>query len=171
MVTGNAAAVTWCDEVNARRHGETSAVPTGRLATERDLLTALPSLQLRIGPSPVTRKVDRLATIRFGSARYSVPMRLTGASLEVVVDGDRLLLMDPATGEVVADHPVVPPGEASVTDAHYGGPRPAPRRSLRPRSVAEKQFCALGPAAVAFITGAAAAGHTRLVPSWRSSTS
>ncbi len=164
MTTGNEASLAWCDEVNARRHAETSAVPTARLATERDLLTALPSLQLRIGPAPVTRKVDRLATIRFGSAHYSVPMRLTGASLEVVVGGDRLLLMDSNIGEVIADHPVVAPGEASISDAHYGGPRPAPRRSLRPRSVAEKQFCALGPAAVAFITGAAAAGHTRLGP-------
>jgi len=162
--TANAAAVAWCEEVNARRHTETCAVPAERLSTERDLLTALPSLQLRIGPSPVTRKVDRLATVRFGSARYSVPMRLIGASLEVVVDGDRLLLVNPATGEVIADHLVVPPGEASISDAHYGGARPTPRRSLRPRSITEKQFCALGPAAVAFITGAAAAGHTRLGP-------
>lgn len=42
--------------------------------------------------------------------------------------------------------------------------RPGPRRSRRPRTVAEKQFCALGPASVAFITGAAAAPHTRLGP-------
>lgn len=59
---------------------------------------------------------------------------------------------------------MVAPGEASVVDSHYGGPRPTPRRSLRPRSVAEKPFCALGPAAVAFITGAASSGHTRLGP-------
>ncbi len=35
---------------------------------------------------------------------------------------------------------------------------------MRPKTVAEKRFCALGPAAEAFITGAAAAGHTRLGP-------
>jgi hypothetical protein len=35
---------------------------------------------------------------------------------------------------------------------------------VRPRTVAEKAFCALGPIAEAFITGAAAAGHTRLGP-------
>lgn len=35
---------------------------------------------------------------------------------------------------------------------------------MRPRTAPEKQFCALGPAAVAFLAGAAAAGHTRLGP-------
>jgi hypothetical protein len=67
-----------------------------------------------------------------------------------------------AAGEVVAEHVLVSPGAASVRDEHYGGPRPAPRRAVRPRTAAEKQFCALGPVAEAFITGAAAAGSTRL---------
>ncbi len=35
---------------------------------------------------------------------------------------------------------------------------------MRPKTLAEKAFCALGPVAEAFITGAAAAGHTRLGP-------
>ena len=51
-----------------------------------------------------------------------------------------------------------------MRDEHYGGPRPAPRRAVRPKTAAEKAFCALGPVAEAFITGAAAAGHTRLGP-------
>ena len=67
------------------------------------------------------------------------------------------------TGEVVAEHFLVAPGEASVRDEHYGGPRPdTPRRAVRPKTTAEKEFCALGPVAEAFITGAAAAGCTRL---------
>ena len=33
---------------------------------------------------------------------------------------------------------------------------------MRPKTAAEKEFCALGPVAEAFITGAAAAGSTRL---------
>ena len=43
---------------------------------------------------------------------------------------------------------------------------PRARRScaIRPRSAAEVAFCALGPAAEAFIAGAAGAGHTRLGP-------
>jgi hypothetical protein len=35
---------------------------------------------------------------------------------------------------------------------------------VRPKTAAEKAFCALGPTAEAFITGAAAAGNTRLGP-------
>jgi hypothetical protein len=35
---------------------------------------------------------------------------------------------------------------------------------VRPKTLAEKAFCALGPTAEAFITGAAAAGNTRLGP-------
>src|SRR5258707_1137769 len=66
-------------------------------------------------------------------------------------------------GEVVAEHVLVAPGGASVRDEHYGGPRPdAPRRGVRPKTAAEKELCSLGLVAEAFITGAAAAGSTRL---------
>jgi hypothetical protein len=76
----------------------------------------------------------------------------------------RLLVIMTAADEVVAEHVLVVPGAASVRDEHYGGPRPAPRRAVRPKTTAEKEFCALGPVAEAFITGAAAAGNTRLGP-------
>ena len=110
----------------------------------------------------VTRKVDRLSCVRFGSARYSVPVRLIGAEVRLRTGDGRLLVVMTGTGEVVAEHILVAPGEASVRDEHYGGPRPAPRRAVRPKTAAEKEFCALGPVAEAFITGAAAAGNTRL---------
>ncbi|MFD1548021.1 IS21 family transposase, partial [Nonomuraea guangzhouensis] len=88
--------------------------------------------------------------------------RLIGTRVAVTEEGGRLLICDLATGEIVADHLAVAPGEASVADEHYGGPRPAPRRAARPRTTAEKAFLALGPAAEAFLTGSAAAGNTRL---------
>ena len=160
----NEQAAAWCAQVNAAVHSETCAVPAERLTRERELLTPLPSLRPSIGPPPVTRKVDKLATIRLGSARYSVPSVLRGATVAVVTDGPHVAILDPATGQVHAQHPLVAPGEASILDEHYGGPRLAPRRSVRPKTAAEKQFCALGPAAEAFITGAAASGHTRLGP-------
>lgn len=163
LAAANAAAAAWCEEVNTTTHSEICAVPAGRLQTERELLSPLPSLRLRIG-KVVTRKVDRLACVRFASARYSVPTRLIRSTVELARADGRLLIVEPGTGEVVADHPLVAPGEASVHDAHYGGPRPAPRRAVRPKTVAEKEFCALGPVAEAFITGAAAAGNTRLGP-------
>jgi transposase len=158
----NEAARTWCGQVNAAMHSEIAAVPAERLAQERLLLGALPSLQLRIGPAPVLRKVDKLSCVRIGSARYSVPMARIGTSVQVVAGTGRVLIVDRHTGEVIADHVVVAPGESSVTDEHYGGARPKPRRAIRPRTVAEKAFCGLGAPAEAFLAGAAAAGHTRL---------
>ena len=163
LSAANAAAAAWCTEVNAAVHSEICAVPAERLVIERELLAALPSLRVSVGRL-VLRKVDRLSCVRFGSARYSVPMRLIGESVGVRTDDGRLLVIVTGTGEVVAEHTLVAPGEASVLDAHYGGPRPAPRRAVRPKTVAEKEFCALGPVAEAFITGAAAAGNTRLGP-------
>jgi hypothetical protein len=148
--------------VNGAVHSEICAVPAERLVTERELLAPLPSLRASIGKT-VTRTVDRLSCVRFASARYSVPTRLIGARVQVRIDDGRLLAIVAATGEMVAEHVLVAPGEASVRDEHYGGPRPdAPRRAVRPKTVAEKEFCALGPVAEAFITGAAAAGATRL---------
>jgi len=168
LLAANAAAAAWCTEVNSVMHSEICAVPAERLVSERELLAPLPSLRASVGRA-VTRKVDRLSCVRFGSARYSVPTRFIGAQLRLRSDDGRLLVIMTDTGadgsgEVVAEHTLVAPGEASILDAHYGGPRPLPRRAVRPKTVAEKQFCALGPVAEAFITGAAAAGNTRLGP-------
>jgi len=161
LAAANAAARAWCVEVNAAVHSETCAVPVEQLALERELLAPLPSLRASIGKT-VTRKVDRLSCVRFGSARYSVPTRLIGQNVGLHTEDGRLLAVVNGTGEMVAEHVLVAPGEASIRDEHYGGPRPAPQRAARPKTPAEKEFCALGPVAEAFITGAAAAGNTRL---------
>ncbi|MFY9998986.1 MAG: IS21 family transposase, partial [Trebonia sp.] len=161
LTAANAAARAWCAEVNGVVHSEICAVPAERMLTERELLAPLPSLRASIGKM-TTRKVDRLSCVRFGSARYSVPVRLTGTEVRLRTDDGRLLVIMTGAGEVVAEHTLVAPGEASVRDEHYGGPRPAPRRAARPKTAAEKEFCSLGPVAEAFITGAAAAGSTRL---------
>ncbi|WP_419775669.1 Mu transposase domain-containing protein, partial [Mycobacterium gordonae] len=158
----NAAAKVWCAEVNAATHSEICAIPDERLIVERELLQPLPSLRLQIGAPSVLRKVDRLSCIRYGSARYSVPMRLIGTTVTVVVDHGAIVLLDPATGVVVAEHQLVAPGGVSILDDHYDGPRPAPSRGPRPKTTVEKQFCDLGEDAQAFLVGAAAIGNTRL---------
>ena len=165
VAVANAAAVGWCAEVNAAVHSEICAVPAERLVIEHGLLAPLPSLRPSIGRQ-VNRKVDRLSCVRFASARYSVPVRFIGEQVRLRVDDDRsvVIIAGAGEGEVVAEHTLVAPGEVSILDAHYGGPRPAPRRPVRPRTVAEKAFCALGPTAEAFLSGAAAAGNTRLGP-------
>jgi len=159
LAAANAAGVLWREEVNAALHTEIAAVPAERLAAERELLGPLPSLRARIGKL-VIRKVDRLSCVRFGSARYSVPMSHIGRQVEVrVVDGVVSVIL---LGVVVAEHGLVAPGETSISDDHYGGPRLAPRRAVRPKTKAEIAFCALGPAAESFIKAAAAAGMTGL---------
>lgn len=162
LTEANAAAVVWCAEVNAAVHSEICAIPDDRLAEERLLLKALPSLRLEIGAGSVRRKVDRLSCVRYGSARYSVPTRLIGATVAVVVDHGALIILEPATGVVVAEHELRSPGQTSILDEHYDGPRPAPSRGPRPKTRAEKQFCALGAEAEQFLVGAAAIGNTRL---------
>lgn len=155
----NAAARTWCAEVNATKHSEVAAIPAQRLVEERKVLRALPSLRppLRRGE---TRKVDRLATVRFGSARYSVPTRLVGAQVEVAAEEQRVVIFHGS--EVVAAHPLVAPGEVSIVDDHYGGPRRPPARAVRPRSAAERAFLQLGAVAEDFLRAAAAAGINKL---------
>jgi transposase len=162
MTAANAAAGEWCAEVNGVAHSEICSVPAERLEAERDLLTALPSLRPAIGRAAAIRKVDRLSCVRFGSARYSVPTRLIGQHVAVTESGGRLLVAGTATGEILDSHVLAAPGEASVLDEHYGGPRPAPRRAVRAKTAAEKAFIALGPAAEAFLTGSAASGNTKL---------
>lgn len=169
LAAANEAAVAWCAQVNTVEHSETCEVPQTRLAREAGLLTALPSLRMHVGPQPETRKVDQLSCVRFASARYSVPNRLIGTRVIVQPDQKRMLIIEPSTGEVIADHALTAPGEASVLDEHYDGPRPTTRngtisggRDPRPRTDTEQQFCDLGPVAVEFLTGAAAAGNTRL---------
>lgn len=158
----NAAARTWCAEVNAAVHSEIRAVPDERLRIEREVLQPLPSLRLQIGAPSVIRKVDRLSCVRYASARYSVPTRLIGARVAVVLDHGAVCLVEPSTGLIVAEHELAAPGTASILDAHYDGPRPAPNRGPRPRTTIEQQFCALGEDAQAFLVGAAAIGNTRL---------
>ena len=159
LVTANAKGAAWCQEVNAQWHSEIAAVPAERLEIERQLLGHLPELRARIGKVAM-RKVDRLSCVRFGSARYSVPTAHVGRTVELAVDRGTVTVV--FLGEIIASHRLVAPGEASISDDHYGGPRPAPARAVRPKTRAEVAFVALGPPAEAFIKGAAARGVTTL---------
>ena len=161
--TANEAAAVWCAEVNTTTHSEICAVPVERLAVEQPLLGPLPSLRLELGARPVTRKVDRLLCVRFGSARYSVPCRLIGHQVTLTTTATMITVIEPVSGEVLAEHRLVAPGETSIVDDHYGSSRPdRPSRAPRARTQTEKNFLALGPVAEAFLVGAAAAGVTKL---------
>ena len=126
---------------------------------ERDVLRELPSLRISLRRG-VARKVDKLATVRIGSARYSVPHLLRGQHVDVSTVDDRIEVWH--QDELVAAHRLVPPGATSIMDEHYDQPTRKPARAVRPRSKAEQDFVALGEEAVAFLRAAAAAGTTRL---------
>lgn len=155
----NEAAPRWCEEINGRLHSEIQAIPSQRLEEERELLRPLPGLRPAIAAG-VERKVDRLATVRFGSARYSVPATLVGTRVRVLVEAREVAIF--AGGREVARHPLIAPGEVSIADEHYGGPRTRPVRAIRPRTAAERAFLELGAAAEDFLRAAAAAGTPRL---------
>jgi transposase len=156
---GNRSARLWCTEVNAAEHSEICAVPQLRLEEERKVLRPLPSLRppLRRGE---LRKVDKMQTVRFGSARYSVPTAYVGQQVEIGV-GEAEVVVSVGEREI-ARHPLCPPGGASILDEHYSGRRRLPSRPIRVRSQVEQEFMALGPSAEAFLRAAAAAGTQRL---------
>jgi len=88
LAEANRQAKAWGLEVNGRVHSETQARPDERLEQERPLMRPLPSLRPALCRGEL-RKVDRMQTIRFGSARYSLPTRWVGQQVEVmVVDED-----------------------------------------------------------------------------------
>ncbi len=95
----------------------------------------------------------------------TLPNRMLGTTVEVLAGSSGITILMPGTGEVLAEHPLMAPGEASVLDAHYGRPRPnTPARKVTPRTAAEQTFLALGPVAEQWLRHAAASGNTRLGP-------
>jgi hypothetical protein len=136
LAMANIAAAAWCVEVNSVTHSEICAVPAERLATERDLLSVLPSLRPQMGTAAVTRKVDKLSCVRFGSARYSVPNRLIGTSVMLSVTHGNVQVLAPFTGEVLAEHTLVArvrPASATSTTAAPARTGPAAHPGPRPR--------------------------------------
>jgi hypothetical protein len=155
----NAAARVWLAEVNSRPHAETKRPPVELLDSERPLLRPLPALR-PASACGERRKVDRLATVRFASARYSVPHRLVGKTVEVqATDRELTVLFE---GVPVAHHPLLGPGECSIEDGHYPTPPPTGTRPLRPRTEPERAFLALGDEAERYLRTAAAQGAARL---------
>lgn len=153
----NDAARSWCTEVNGRLHSEIAAVPRDRLATERELLRALPSLRppLRTGEP---RKVDRTGMVRFGSGRYAVASELVGTVVEVRADEGDVVISQ--RGSELIRHALVAPGDVAL--GPYADRMRRPARGVRPRTGAEVTFLGWGATAETFLRAAAAAGTLRL---------
>ena len=111
----------WTREVADRRvHGTTGEAPIVRFALESGALRPLggraPFGQLR----DLVRKVRPDCAIDLDTNSYSVPWRLVGETVSVVVLAGRVVVRH--AGEVVADHPVCEGRRQRVTDrAHFVG--------------------------------------------------
>jgi hypothetical protein len=111
----------WTREVADRRvHGTTGEAPIVRFALESGALRPLggraPFGQLR----DLVRKVRPDCAIDLDTNSYSVPWRLVGETVSVVVLAGRVVVRH--AGEVVADHPVCEGRRQRITDrAHFVG--------------------------------------------------
>jgi transposase len=154
----NAMGESWCRQVNGEVHRETQLVPALRLGQERGLFR--PLVERPVVATGESRKVDQLSTVRLGAARYSVPSRLRGERVEVIVDGDEVRVLH--RGGEVALHRLQPPGGSSIQDEHYPTPAPTGVRPLRARHPAEVAFLEMGDIAERYLRAAAAVGTPRL---------
>lgn len=146
----------WLESVSFSR----SLLPSGTISRQAAHRTDLRLDQHRV--HPVLGRLDRLEC----GSPWTEPGgrgRLIGVQVTITTRAEMLTVIEPVTGEVLAEHQLIGPGEVSLDDAHYDKPRPdRPSRAPRPRTQVEKDFCALGPAAEAFLVGAAAAGVSKL---------
>jgi transposase len=111
----------WTREIaDQRRHGPTGVAPAVRFAEEAGALRSLagraPFGQLR----DLTRKVQSDCAVDLDTNSYSVPWRLIGESVQVVVLGGRVVVRH--AGQVVADHALCAGRRQRIVDrAHLAG--------------------------------------------------
>jgi len=159
-----AAADAFCEMVNAREHRETRQPPVERLAAERRRLHPLPAEAHTI-VFGVTRAVDDDATLRFGSARYSVPHQLVGERVWVRVAGEELIVTHAAQAGAreVARHRLTTPGSPRIDPSHYPERTSDPLRPRpRPQTPEEREFLELGAGAERWLIAAASSGAQRI---------
>jgi hypothetical protein len=103
-----------------RVHGTTGVPPAERFAEEQSALRPLggqaPFGQLR----DLVRKVQADCAIDLDTNSYSAPWRLIGESVQVVVQGGRVIVRH--AGAVVADHPLCEGRRQRIVDrVHLAG--------------------------------------------------
>jgi transposase len=148
----------WSREIADQRvHGTTGELPAARFAREAQALRPLggraPFGQLR----DLVRRVQADCAVDVDTNSYSVPWRLIGESVQVIICAGRVVIRH--AGEIVADHAVCPGRRQRITDrAHLAGvvgadglvrrisaptPAPPPPASLL-RPLAEYELAAGG---------------------------
>jgi transposase len=117
----------WCTEADERIHGTTHEPP--RLRFERDekgALKALPSPSVAVRQRRLKRRVATDCLVDVDTIRYSVPHRLVGRDVEVLIDEDAVRVFH--GGAEVARHRRGREPHERITEAsHYEGLRRGPR--------------------------------------------
>lgn len=153
------------DRVNSRVHRETGRAPAEMLIEEKLRLHPVAS-EPYTAAFGETRAVDPDdSTIRFHSARYSVPSHLAGEKVWVSVHGEELVLVhvNGKGANEVARHKLTTPGSPRIDDAHYPERKNDPLNP-KPKAVnqAEREFLAIGSGAEQWLIQAAAIGTERV---------
>lgn len=157
-----AACDAFCERVNAREHRETRRPPAELLIEERVRLHPVP-VEPHSVAFGVTRAVDDDATLRFGSARYSVSHQLVGERVWVRVAGEELIVTHAAEAGAreVARHRLTTPGNPRIDPAHYPERASDPLQP-RPQTPEEREFLELGAGAERWLIAAASSGAQRI---------
>jgi hypothetical protein len=106
---------SWCDRVNRRVHRTIRAVPTERLAEERERMRPVPSGMPDLDRRFVTR-VPAQPYVRVDRNDYSIDPRFVGRRVEVRVSQDHLTGVVLDSGELACRHRRVFAGGLTFTD-------------------------------------------------------
>jgi hypothetical protein len=106
---------TWCDRVNQRVHRTIRAVPTERLAEERQRMRPLPERMPDLDRRLVIR-VPQQPYLRFDRNDYSIDPAFAGRRVEVRVSQTEVTAVVLDTGELVCRHRRVFAGGLTFTD-------------------------------------------------------
>ena len=122
----------WTDEVDRRVHGTTHEAPLVRFERdERRALRPLPARPLVVRERRLRRKVANDALVNVDTVRYSVPHRLVGQAVEVLV-GETDVRIHHGTALVATHARAREPHAVVRQSAHYEGLwRPAPSATPR----------------------------------------
>lgn len=105
----------WCDQINARTHRTTRAVPAERLAEEREAMRPLPGAM----PDSDRRWVARVPPqpyLRLDRNDYSLDPRLVGRRVEITAGQGEITATALDSGELAARHRRVFAGGLTFTD-------------------------------------------------------
>lgn len=116
----NQAQLDWLERTgNAKEHGTTKKVPAQVFLLEKQYLRPVPNTKISEDILTVTVRKDN--TILYKSNRYSVPLGTyqPGRKLAIEETADILKVIDPETGEILAEHTICRERGKLIKNRHH----------------------------------------------------